>query len=127
MSSSSSSLKRCFWRAFIIENAMAMVSSCIRRLSSPRGRRSPSTRITGWLPTLRWRSDALRSTAILSRSLMFIVGSLLRPTGRVLHSLGRAGDAGLDARVDRIEPAVAVRDLAGEDPLELGHQAAGDL
>jgi hypothetical protein len=40
-------------RAFIIENAIAMVSSCINRLTSGRGRRAPSTRSTGWLPTLR--------------------------------------------------------------------------
>jgi hypothetical protein len=73
MSISNSSLKRCFWRAFIIENAIAMVSSCIRRLSSTSGTSSPSMRSTGWLPTLRWRSDALRSTPIFNRSLTFIV------------------------------------------------------
>src|ERR1700687_2641744 len=67
----------------MIENAMAMVSSCIRRLSSPSGVSSPSMRSTGGLPTLRWRSEALRSIAILSRSLMFIAALLWRPGASV--------------------------------------------
>src|SRR5258708_36097572 len=54
----------------MIEKAMAIVSSCISRFSSTRGTSSPSTRITGWEPTLIWRSDARRSAAIFSRSLM---------------------------------------------------------
>src|SRR5713101_348958 len=54
----------------MIEKAMAIVSSCMSRLSSTSGTSSPSTRITGWEPTLIWRSDARRSAAIFSRSLM---------------------------------------------------------
>src|SRR5215203_7362802 len=113
-----------------MENAMAMVSSCISRLSSPSGTRSPSTRITGWLPTLRWRSDAFRSTAILSRSLMFM--SWKPPPAKrpgCLHRLGhrrRLGDLP-GPRADRVQPAVTVLDLAVGDPLELRQDAGRDL
>ena len=72
MSISKLSLNFCFWRARMIENAIAIVSSCIRRLRSTSGISSPSTRMTGWAPTFRWRSEAFRSTEILRRSLMFI-------------------------------------------------------
>src|SRR5258707_9183669 len=126
MSSSSSSLKRCFWRAFIIENAMAMVSSCISRLSSPKAIRSPSMRITGWLPTLRWRSEAFRSTAIFNRSLTFIWGLLPGPCRLALGRYGRGGRL-RDRRADRIQPAVAVGDLTADDAFELGHDAPRDL
>src|SRR6185369_2997800 len=54
----------------MIEKAMAIVSSCIRRLSSTSGSSSPSTRMTGCEPTLMCRSDARRSAAIFSRSLI---------------------------------------------------------
>src|SRR5262245_58735968 len=54
----------------MMENAMAMVSSCMSRLSSTSGTSSPSTRMTGCEPTLMWRSDARRSAAIFRRSLM---------------------------------------------------------
>src|SRR4030042_2045360 len=52
--------------------AMAMVSSCMRRLVSTRGMSSPLMRSTGCDPTFRWRSEALRSDAIFKRSLMCI-------------------------------------------------------
>src|SRR5437764_2604056 len=54
----------------MIEKAMAIVSSCISRFSSTSGTSSPSTRMTGCDPTLMWRSDARRSAAIFSRSLI---------------------------------------------------------
>src|SRR5262249_51915665 len=59
-----------FCRDDMMENAMAMVSSCMSRLSSTSGTSSPSTRMTGCEPTLMWRSDARRSAAIFRRSLM---------------------------------------------------------
>ena len=70
MSISKLSLNFCFWRLLMIENAIAMVSSCMRRLVSTSGSSSPSMRITGCEPTFRCRSDAFRSDAIFSRSLM---------------------------------------------------------
>src|SRR5579864_3196718 len=146
MSSSRSSLKRCFWRAFMIENAIAMVSSCISRLSSPSELSSPSMRSTGWLPTFRWRSDAFRSIAILSRSLMFIAGALLgsvppvpaRSGGSVGAAAARlahgrqdfAGLAGFMVTADRgnrEQPAVPVLDVAGDHAQELRRQPKGDL
>ena len=47
-----------FCLASMMENAMAMVSSCMRRLESTMGMRVPSTRMTGWDPTFRCRSLA---------------------------------------------------------------------
>ena len=72
MSISRFSLNFCFWRLLMMENAMAMVSSCMRRLVSTRGMSSPLMRSTGCDPTLRWRSEALRSDAVFNRSLMCI-------------------------------------------------------
>src|SRR5574339_422136 len=72
MSISRLSLNFCFCRLLMMENAMAMVSSCMRRLVSTRGRSSPLMRSTGCEPTFRWRSEALRSDAIFRRSLMCI-------------------------------------------------------
>src|SRR6185295_668470 len=118
MSISNSSLKRCFWRAFMIENAIAMVSSWRSLFNSASGTRSPSMRMTGWLPTFKWRSDAFRSTAILSRSLMFIARA---PTSSLTLHRGRRLDP------DRRQPAAPIVRLAGDDPPESGHQAAGDL
>src|SRR5512132_3118504 len=85
MSISRLSLNFCFWRLLMTENAMAMVSSCISRLVSTSGTSSPLMRRTGWDPTFRWRSDALRSEAIFRRS--FICMS------RPIPSLGRGGCA----------------------------------
>jgi len=51
MSISKLSLNFCFWRALMMLKAIAMVSSCISRFWSVRGRSRPSTRMTGWLPT----------------------------------------------------------------------------
>jgi len=42
-----------FCRADMIENAMATVSSCMSGRSSASGMSVPSTRMTGWAPTLR--------------------------------------------------------------------------
>ena len=53
MSISRLSLNFCFWRLVMMENAIAMVSSCMSRLVSTSGTSSPATRMTGWLPTLR--------------------------------------------------------------------------
>jgi hypothetical protein len=72
MSISRFSLNFCFWRLLMMENAMAMVSSCMSRLVSTSGISSPLMRRTGWDPTFRCRSDAFRSEAILSRSFMCI-------------------------------------------------------
>ena len=73
MSISRLSLNFCFWRLLMMENAMAMVSSCMRRLVSTSGMSSPLMRSTGCEPTLRWRSDAFRSDAIFRRSFMCIL------------------------------------------------------
>src|SRR5688572_8836870 len=70
MSISRLSLNFCFWRLLMMENAMAMVSSCMRRFVSTSGSSSPLMRSTGCEPTFRWRSDALRSDAIFRRSFM---------------------------------------------------------
>ena len=59
-----------FWRADMIEKAIAIVSSCISRRMSVSGMSVPSMRMTGNAPTFRCRSDAFRSTAIFSRSLI---------------------------------------------------------
>src|SRR5688572_8368547 len=103
----------------MIENAIAMVSSCIRRLSSGSGNRSPSTRITGWLPTLRCRSEALRSTAIFSRSLMFILALLLDL--RVLRGPGEH----CHRTFHRSQPAVTVRQVSAHQAVELGDEPLG--
>ena len=73
MSISKFSLNFCFCRALMIEKASAIVSSCIRRGCSVIAIRRPSTRITGYEPTLRCRSEAPFSAADLSRSLMCTV------------------------------------------------------
>jgi hypothetical protein len=70
MSISRFSLNFCFWRLLMMENAIAMVSSCMSRFVSTRGISSPLMRSTGCDPTFRWRSEALRSDAIFNRSLM---------------------------------------------------------
>ena len=91
MSISRLSLNFCFWRLLMMENAMAMVSSCMRRLVSTRGTSSPLMRSTGCDPTFRWRSDALRSEAIFRRSLMCI-GS--PPPRAAASGPGRLASAG---------------------------------
>ncbi len=53
MSISRFSLNFCFWRLLMMENAMAMVSSCMSRLVSTSGISSPLMRRTGCEPTLR--------------------------------------------------------------------------
>src|SRR5207247_8291283 len=90
MSISRLSLNFCFWRLLMMENAMAMVSSCMRRLVSTRGISSPLMRSTGCDPTFRWRSEAFRSDAIFKRSLMCI--SPLRPGNGLERGLDRALD-----------------------------------
>jgi hypothetical protein len=47
MSISRLSLNFCFWRLLMMENAMAMVSSCMSRFVSTRGMSSPLMRSTG--------------------------------------------------------------------------------
>src|SRR5512140_1269111 len=71
-----------FCLASMMENAMAMVSSCMSLLESTAGMRVPSTRMTGWDPTLRWRSLAPWSMAIFNRSLMCMDGLLIGVGGR---------------------------------------------
>src|SRR5882672_536759 len=122
-------------------NAMAMVSSWDRRFSSERGVRWPLMRMTGWLPTFRCRSDALRSDAIFRRSLTCIdlpplrrariatwigrVESRFRPGGSQERGLFSGCYAGRES--DRGEPAVAVLALAGGDRLVFRLQPRGDL
>src|SRR3990172_6586536 len=72
----------------MMDNAMAMVSSCMSRFISTRGTSSPAIRMTGWLPTLRCKSEAFRSDATFNKSLMCIFLSPFRagwhgPSGTV--------------------------------------------
>src|SRR6185503_20469819 len=122
-------------------NAIAMVSSCDRRFSSERGVRWPLMRITGWLPTFKCRSDALRSAAIFRRSLTCIdlsplpractatwigrVESRFRIRGSQERGLFSGCYAGAES--DGREPAVTVLALARGDRLVLRLQARGDL
>src|SRR6266571_9244825 len=131
MSISRLSLNFCFWRLLMMENAMAMVSSCMRRLVSTRGISSPLMRSTGCDPTFRWRSEAFRSDAIFKRSLMCISPSPPR------RRLGRGLDRALGGRGRRRaglpkerEPPELVRypafDHAAEGPLQgLGDRPPG--
>src|SRR5882724_6464456 len=118
----------------MIEKAMAMVSSCDNRLSSLSGVRCPLMRSTGWLPTLRCRSEALRSVATFSRSLMCI--DLPPRRG------GRPGDPGrLESRfrarasqemwfvlwvLQGREPVPSIFGGPGGDGVEGGLQPGGD-
>src|SRR5215468_3709256 len=105
----------------MMENAMAMVSSCMRRLVSTSGMSSPLMRSTGCDPTFRWRSEALRSDAIFSRSLMCIA----LPAPGLSRPARRRPDQG---RYER-QPAVLVGSTALDDVEEgllqrRGHGAA---
>src|SRR4029077_2336295 len=95
----------------MIENAMAIVSSCISRLSSTSGVSSPSTRMTGCDPTLMWRSDARLSAAIFRRSLM-CTGSP-RWLNALLYSEMHEGDLSLSYELR------APSGAADTDPLPL--------
>src|SRR6202171_4702335 len=89
MSISKSFLNFSFCRADMMENAIAMVSSCMSRRMSVNGVSTPSTRRTGNELTFRCRSDALRSTAIFRRSLMCMDGPLLPSRVRRLRDEGK--------------------------------------
>src|SRR3990172_1289050 len=96
-------------------------------------------RMTGWLPTLRCRSDALRSAAIFRRSLTCIDLQPLpwgaQPPGTDASNLGPdRGEVKKEAcflpvrrRSDRREPVVTVLGLPRGDRPELRLQARGDL
>src|SRR5262245_24931068 len=133
MSISRLSLNFCFWRLLMMENAIAMVSSCMSRLVSTSGMSSPLMRSTGCDPTLRWRSEAFRSDAIFKRSLICMTPlSPSVPAGLTRARLA-AGDGARRPRLaDEGPPAVLVGHAALDDfeerPLErLGHGAAGAL
>src|SRR6185295_5609394 len=60
------SLKRCFWRLFIMEKAILSESSPAKRWASTIGWSSPLMRMNGKLPALMCRSDAPLLHAIVS-------------------------------------------------------------
>src|SRR5262245_49450998 len=118
---------------------MDTISSCSRRLSSRAGKRAPRTRIIGYVPTFKCRSEAPLSTAILSRSLTCIPGR----HGPALHCLavgarvryrnsrfalsagGRAGCSRLWC-FQVLQPAVGVRGVALDDVEEALLERLGD-
>src|SRR5262245_28516175 len=119
MSISRLSLNFCFWRLLMMENAIAMVSSCMSRLVSTSGISSPLIRSTGWEPTFRCRSEALRSDAIFSRSLICIVRCSFRGAQR------RARDP-LGGSLDERQPTELVADAAFHHVVEGLLQSLGD-
>src|SRR5688572_10621604 len=93
MSTSDTSLKRCFCRLFMMEKAIESVSSAVSRCASMSGCSSPFTRMNGKLPALMWRSDAplLHAAASSSSILTVIVLLALRVPG-----VGHHGDSTLN-------------------------------
>src|SRR5438552_3622203 len=98
----------------MIEKAIAMVSSWTMRRISVMGFRTPSTRRMGKAPTFRWRSEALRSTAIFRRSFICIGLAYAPRAGKVE---GPELDAGFH-RHGR-QPAVAVFDVPRQQAEEV--------
>ena len=122
MSISRLSLNFCFWRLLMMENAMAMVSSCMRRFVSTSGISSPLMRSTGCEPTFRWRSDAFRSDAIFSRSLMCMHALPLNRRSTCASRRRLRAPASRDER----EPAELVGDPALDHVEERPLQGLGD-